>query len=78
MIYFDSFNGMDFSITNGIIDVLIDNKIKHLCVSIGSTRLPQIIRLKEHELVYFLNFFKRNLYYTKHQLFLKALIQNMI
>ncbi len=41
---------MDFSITNGIIDVLIDNKIKHLCISVGSTRLPQIIRLKEHEL----------------------------
>lgn len=40
---------MDFSITNGIIDVVVDNKLKHLCVSIGTTKLSNSIRLKEHE-----------------------------
>lgn len=40
---------MEFTVTKGIIDVLIENKIKHLCVSIGSTKLPINVRLKEHE-----------------------------
>ena len=40
---------MDFVITRGIIDLVVDNKLKHLCIAIGSTRLPTTIRLKEHE-----------------------------
>ena len=55
---------MDFSITRGIIDIAPDsttnnnnnnnnnvnsNKPKHLCIVIGSTRLPSNIRLKEHD-----------------------------
>lgn len=40
---------MDFTITKGIIDVLIDGKLKHLCISIGSTKLANTIRLNEHE-----------------------------
>lgn len=46
----ENFNGMDFSITSGVIDIVVDSKLKHLCISVGSTRLPQIIRLKEHDL----------------------------
>ncbi len=40
---------MEFTITNGVLDVNVDNKLKHLCLSIGTTKLPANIRLKEHE-----------------------------
>lgn len=42
---------MEFTINSGVIDVLVDNKLKHLCLSIGSTVLPTNIRLKEHEYI---------------------------
>lgn len=45
----ENINGVEFTITSGIIDTTIENKQKHLCVSIGSTRLPTHIRLKETE-----------------------------
>lgn len=45
----ENINGEDFSITSGIIDVVIDQKLKHLCVSIGTTRLPVTKLLKEHQ-----------------------------
>ena len=48
-----SINGLEFTITKGIIDVTIENKLKHLCVSIASSRLPTSIRIKEHEYVDF-------------------------
>ena len=54
-------DGEEFSITSGVIDVNIDHKSmpKHLCVSIGSTRLPTEILLKAHE------FFKVNYTFKK-------------
>ena len=45
----ENLNGMEFVINRGVIDIVVDQKIKHLCVSIGSTRMPNSIRLKEHE-----------------------------
>lgn len=50
-VYFNSINSMEFTINSGVIDVLVDNKLKHLCLSIGSTVLPTNIRLKEHEYI---------------------------
>lgn len=43
-------DGEEFTISTGIIDVTIDHKIKHLCVSVGTTRLPLTMLLREHEL----------------------------
>ena len=40
---------MEFTVSKGIIDILIDGKPKHLCLSIGSTKIPNNILLKEHE-----------------------------
>lgn len=45
----ENINSMEFTINSGVIDVLVDNKLKHLCLSIGSTVLPTNIRLKEHD-----------------------------
>jgi hypothetical protein len=45
----ENFNGMEFNIAKGIIDVVTDNKVKRLCVSVGSTKVPVNIRLKEHD-----------------------------
>jgi len=45
----ENFNGMEFIINRGVIDMVVDHKIKHVCVSIGSTKMPNLIRLKEHE-----------------------------
>jgi hypothetical protein len=42
-------NGVELTITKGIIDLVVDAKIKHLCVAIGTTRLSSMIRLREHE-----------------------------
>lgn len=42
-------DGEEFLITSGIVDVTIDGKLKHLCVSIGTLRLPITLLLKEHE-----------------------------
>ncbi|CAF0948843.1 unnamed protein product [Brachionus calyciflorus] len=45
----ENFNNMEFTVTKGIIDVSIDGKLKHLCISIGSTKLPNNLRIQEHE-----------------------------
>lgn len=45
----NSFNSIDFTITNGIVDVIVDGKLKHLGLSVATTQLPQNIRIKEHE-----------------------------
>lgn len=45
----ENINGVDFTISSGIIDATVDGKQKHLCITIGSTRLATHIRLKEHE-----------------------------
>ena len=45
----ENFNGMEFTIAKGIIDIVTESKVKHLCVSVGSTRVPINIRLKEHD-----------------------------
>ena len=45
----ENFNGMEFTIAKGIIDVVTENKVKHLCIAIGSTKMPINIRLKEHD-----------------------------
>jgi hypothetical protein len=45
----ENLNGIEFTISSGIIDTVIEGKQKHLCITIGTTRLPTHIRLKEHE-----------------------------
>jgi hypothetical protein len=43
------FQNNEFTITTGIINVLSDNKEKHLCIAIASTKLPKTIQLKSYE-----------------------------
>ncbi len=45
----ENINGFEFTLSSGIIDFLIDNKQKHLCIAIGTTRLPTQIKLKENK-----------------------------
>lgn len=40
----------EFTITSGMVDVTVDHKVKHLCLSIGTTRLPITTYVKEKEL----------------------------
>jgi hypothetical protein len=42
-------DGTEFSLTSGVIDVNIDHKVKHLCVCVGSSRLPTEMLLNGHE-----------------------------
>lgn len=45
----ENIDGSDFMITSGIVDVNVDYKIKHLCVSVGTTRLPITMLLNAHD-----------------------------
>jgi len=46
----ESYNNQEFTVTNIIRDIKIDNREKHMCVSIASTKLPSIVELKAHDL----------------------------
>lgn len=48
----ENINGEEFTISSGMIDVVSNDHtktVKHLCLSIGTTRLPTTLLLKEHE-----------------------------
>ena len=46
----ETIDGEEFTITSGMIDVTVDHKSKHLCLSIGTTHLPISTYVKEKEL----------------------------
>lgn len=46
----ESIDREEFTITSGMVDVTVDHKVKHLCLSIGTTRLPITTYVKEKEL----------------------------
>jgi len=69
----ENINGFEFTLSSGIIDFLIDNKQKHLCIAIGTTRLPTQIKLKEHEF----NTRHNVITVVKYSIFLSGKLENL-
>jgi hypothetical protein len=46
----ETIQNQPFTFTKGVIDVIIDNKVKHLCISVATSKLPSQIEIKSHDL----------------------------